>query len=73
MIGSKVYPYPFHKTTWIRRVFLLVKNLWVIVPGNSWKVTAAYNCFIKAVDRIMYWFTGGIKPHGMLGEQEENL
>ena len=28
MIGSKVYPYPSYKTTWIPRVFLLVKNIW---------------------------------------------
>ena len=59
-----------YKITKIVRAFSLVKNLWFIVPVNSYFYL---KLFIKAIDHTFYGFIGVINPLRMLGENEKSL
>ena len=66
-----------YKITKIVRAFWLVKNLWFIVPVNSWETETFFYprkiYFIKAIDRTFYGLTGVVTHFGMLGEHSKSL
>lgn len=46
----------------------MVKTLWVIVLVNSYKIASTYDCFVKAIEHILYRYTGIVNTLKILGE-----